>query len=334
MSPSPIPVKLIRYLNVWRVNSSLVRLPRFPSVDLSWIVGSIIANRLSTQEAGPWRKALAPLAEYYDDFHKKIRTEPRPVPAISWPIEVVLFVYPGKFTYGKDELIFWELKLLGESADHGIFLEIILPALEEAGYTSNPNWNRRDRLWGHFDIHSVFVARGNQWEPLVSDGRLDLRYRPTPAQWSEGLTFTPPPKTKLDSLSWLTPFDFEGISHDNDAGDSEENRSAAPTLAAILEALVYRVSQLLPGKYNTAGEVMELLNSEEQLALRQAMERASQLPVIDSKLQPADKGLPGRWLGDQTYERLPVPIIRYLELASILHLGRQTHFGCGTFVVR
>lgn len=53
------PIKIIRYLLVWRVNRSLVQLPPSFSSDLSQVLGTIIANRLSTRKAAPWRKALA-----------------------------------------------------------------------------------------------------------------------------------------------------------------------------------------------------------------------------------------------------------------------------------
>jgi hypothetical protein len=249
----------------------------------------------------------------------------------------VLFVYPGKRTYGQGELILWELKLLGESADHGLFLEVILPAMEEAATTSDPRWRRPHSLWGQFDIHAIYVARGARWEPLVQEGQLDLRYHATPTQWAEGLTFEPSSERVLDRLTWLTPFDLT-----SQPAGRRKRRAArfktipaneVPTLHGILEALVARMAALLPGKYTTPEDVWNSLNAEERSALEKALELATRIPVQHHKLQPVPKHWPGRWIGTQTFQFIPRPLLPYFELASILHIGRQTHFGCGTFVV-
>ncbi len=327
------PIKLIRYLLVLRVNSSLVRLPRCLSTELSLVLGTMIADRLPTREARSWRKALAPWDEL-GGISLVGKTKLRAVPEASWPIETVLFVYPGKRTYGREELILWELKLMGESADHGLFLEVILPALEEAGTVSDPQWQRQNNLWGRFDIQAVYAARGPRWEPVVSDGRLDLNYHATPVQWAEGLTFDQRSEHVFDHLTWITPFDFT-----SDASASRRRRKKkippdqVPTLQSILDSLVSRMSLLLPGKYNTPDDVWATLSTEEQTALRAAMEQASHIPIHHKGLKPAPKSWPGRWIGTQTFASIPHPIIPYLELASILHIGRQTHFGCGTFAI-
>ena len=163
MWPFIKPVKLIRYLFVWRVNGSLARLPRCLSAEISLVLGTRIANRLPTRQASSWRKALAPWDEY-GGVSLVGKKKPIRLPEISWPIEAVVFVYPGKLTYGRGELILWELDLLGENADHGLFLEVILPAIEEAGSVSDPRWQHTNTLWGHFDTHAVYAARGPRWK--------------------------------------------------------------------------------------------------------------------------------------------------------------------------
>ena len=334
MWPFIKPIKLIRYLLICRVNSSLVRLPRCLSTELSLVLGTTIANRLPTREARPWRKALAPW-----DKHGGIalvgKKKPQTVPEASWPIEAVLFVYPGKKAYGQGELILWELKLMGESADHGLFLEVVLPALEEAGTVSDQQLQRQNSPWGRFDIQAIYAARGAQWEPVVSDGRLDLNYHATPVQWAEGLTFEPRSERVFDRLTWITPFDLTG---DADRTGRRRHRKKilpqqVPTLQSILDSLVSRMSLLLPGKYNTPDDVWAVLSAEEQATLRAAIEQASHIPIHYEGLKPAPKNCPGRWIGTQAFASIPHPIIPYLELASILHIGRQTHFGCGTFVI-
>ncbi|MBL7064623.1 MAG: CRISPR system precrRNA processing endoribonuclease RAMP protein Cas6 [Anaerolineae bacterium] len=251
---------------------------------------------------------------------------------MSWPIETVLFVYPGKLTYGQGELILWELELMGENADHGLFLEVILPAIEELGSVLDPQWQHWNVLWGHFDIQAVYAARGRQWETVVSDGRLDLSYRVTPTQWAEGLTFDSGSERIFDRLTWLTPFDLT-----SESGRRHRRKKIArhqvPTLQRILESLVARMGQLLPGKHHTPDDVWAVLGAEERASFQAAMEQAARIPVHHTSLKPAPKYWPGRWIGTQTFPSIPHPIIPYLELASILHIGRQTHFGCGTFVI-
>lgn len=318
-------INLIRYLLVWRVNGSLVRLPGYLPAKLSSVLGTIIAERLPTNQARHWRKALDLWDEYYGKTLSEDEKSLRAIPQAPWPIEAVLFVYPGKKVYGKGEPMLWELKLIGESADHGFFLEVILPAMEEASYTSDPRWNRPNRLWGRFDIDSVYVARGASWEPLVSKGKLDLRYRASPAQWTAGLTFGSGSESKFSSptrLTWLTPFDLEEPTQgERKIGSSRKKKGGkVPTLGSILEAVTSR---------------MNLLDShiEELSPIKDAMEQADHVATLHTDIKKAPKSWPGRWIGTQILSHIPPPIIPYLELASILHIGRQTHFGCGTFVL-
>ncbi len=331
MWPFIKPIKLIRYLIVWRVTGSLVRLPRCPSAELSLVLGTAIANRLPTREAAPWHKALAPWDEY-GGLSLVGRKKPARLPEVSWPIEAVLFVYPGKRTYGQGEPILWELKLLGESADHGLFLEVILPAMEEVGSTLDPRWQHRNVLWGRFDIHAIYVARGPQWEPIVTDGRLDLSYQATPVQWAEGLTFEQRSERIFDRLTWITPFDLANASGEPGRGKKIQPHEV-PTLQSILESLLARMSQLLPGKHHTPEDLWNVLSEEDRASFQEVVEQAARIPVHRYNLKPAPKRGPGRWIGTQTFPSIPHPIIPYLELASILHIGKQTHLGCGTFIV-
>jgi hypothetical protein len=337
MWPFIKPISLIRYLFVCRVNRSLVRLPSTLSLELSRVLGTIIANRLPTQQARHWYKALAPWeqAGHSTPGRKKIKV----VPETSWPIESVLFAYPGKMAYGQGELILWELKLMGEDADHGFFLEVILPAVEEASSTSDPQWHRQNELWGRFDIHSVYVTRGPHWEPVVKAGQLDLSYQATPVQWAEGLDFTERPhlrkdgtKRIFDRLTWITPFD---LGKKDQVGRSHRRKKAAPapTLHSLLEALISRMSELLPGKYSTADDVWKGLSEEERALLQGTMEQGARVPIRSQALRTAPKKWRGCRIGSQTFASIPHSFLPYLELASILHIGKKTHFGCGTFAI-
>lgn len=326
MWPFIKPLRLIRYLIVLQVNAPLVRLPRCLPAELSLVLGTLIANRLPTREAQPWRKALAPWEECGGlSFvgRKKVR-----VPEVTWPVEVVFFAYPGKRYYGLGEPVLWELKLLGDSADHGFFLETLLPALEEAGSVSEPQWCRQHGLWGHFDIQAIYAARGPLWEPFVRDGRLDVQYRPSPDQWADGLSFSTRQERIFDSLTWLTPFDLGGKKQGRRITPDQ-----VPTLHGILQALTARMSQLLPGKHHAPDDVWKVLDTETRAAFEAVAEQAKRIPIHHAAFKSPPQPWPGRWIGTQAFPSIPHPLIPYLELASILHVGKQTHFGCGTFTI-
>ncbi len=352
------PFNVNRYLFVCKVNSSMVWLPLFPSLEFSLVLGTVIAERLPTVQARQWRKSLA----LWDDCiglsggiisaslnnlsflgkkpgacHRQAPTGkksgPEPVlkkavlPESSpWPIDAVVFFYPGKRAYGKDELIFWELKLMGESADHGLFLELILPALEEAGSIRDSRWAYANGLWGRFDIHSVFMAKGPRWDPVVSNGHLNLKYKATSRQWSRGLRFeSPRPPSHFDCLTWLTAFD---LNHRNsDIGSS-------PSLKTILEALADRVTRFTGCNYCTPDDFWPLLKPKDRSAFRKAVEMSSEISVFQEDMKVIPKYLPGRQIGKQIFrEPLPDPVLPYLGLASVFHVGKHTHFGCGTFLI-
>jgi len=207
--------------------------------------------------------------------------------------------------------------------------------MEEAATTADPRWRRRNGLWGQFDIYAVYVARGARWEPIVQEGRLDLRYRVTPMQWAEGLTFDTHPERVFDRLTWLTPFDLLPP----DAAPRRRSRRRGisarevPTLQRIIHALIARLCLFVPGKRPTPDDVWHSLSDQDRSSLQTALEQAARIPIYHHDFRPAPKGWPGRWIGSQTFPFIPPTIIPYLKLASILRVGRHTHFGCGAFEI-
>jgi len=327
-------IKLIRYLVVWRVNGAYVSLPENFSVELSHVLGGIIAGRLSSRDAARWRKALAPLDSYLD--REKGAAVPKVFPDVAWPIEAVIFVYPGKSTYGQGELLFWELKLFGDAADHGFFLETILPAMEEAGFTSEVGIKRHTRIWGRFDIHAVFVARGAVWEPVVSEGRLDLRCQVSASQWAEGLTFGSDLQQRFSQLIWLTPFELEGASAASttaavDGSQDSAECSSVPVMRCIFDGLASRLRVWARGKRKSALDPRDFFDEDGDFLFLKPFPKAVQTPLILKDLEAAPPSCPGLWTGKYVFSPIPRGIIPCLELASIIHIGRYTHFGCGTF---
>ncbi len=346
-------VNLIRYLIVWRVNGSQIQLPRCLPAEFSQVLGALIAERLPTQQAKPWRKAVAEWGgegrshpARTDESAAAEARDASPLPEApaatdvwpAWPIESVIWPYPGKRAYGQGEPLLWELKLLGAAADHGLFLEVILPAMEAAATTSDERWRRSRTLWGRFDIQAIYAARGPRWEPFVTDGRLDLAYRPMPTQWAEGLAIEVNAKRHFHRLSWLTPFDFgfggsdfgmdDGV--DKPQSASRKPQLKAPSLRAILDALMARVAPLAVSKWATAEQAWGTLDAEEQMGVWLDCEEGRQKRAM---LERASRDGPGRWIGAQLFAKMPPRLLPYLELASVLHVGQHTHFGCGTFAL-
>lgn len=326
-------IKLIRYLVVWRVNGAFALLPENFSVELSHVLGGIIAGRLSSRDAARWRKALAPLDNCLE---REKGAAPEVFPDVAWPIEAVIFVYPGKSTYGQGELIFWELKLFGDTADHGFFLETILPAMEEASFTSEVDLKRHNRIWGRFDIHAVFAARGPVWEPVVSDGRLDLRCQVNASQWAEGLTLGSDLQQRFSQLIWLTPFDLEGLSAATTTAGVDDREeplecSIQPVMRGIFDGLASRLSAWARGKRKSALDPKDFFDEDGEFLFLKPFPKAMRTPLIVKDLEPAPPRCPGLWTGKYVFSPIPRGIIPCLELASIIHIGRYTHFGCGTF---
>ena len=308
------PVTLIRYLIMWRVTSPIVILPHCLPRELVKVLGSLIETSLPTQQARAWRKTLTATATH-------------------WPIKTVLFApyLTNKRAYGKGELIVWELKLMGEDADHGLFLELVLPAMEKAA-TRKVNTSSRGirNLWGHFDIQAIYVSRGRSWEPLVEEGRLNLRYRATHTQWAEGLVLGETMRSNFHYLTWLTPFEFA------ETQDQGLARITNPTLRDILDALMIRMTFFLPGRPDVQRipEVLARIPSEEQERIEWSLRQEESQPLIQQEaLQASPKEWPGHKIGMQVFQDIQLPLLPYLELASILHIGEHTHLGCGTFVL-
>ena len=329
---SNTPLNLIRYLFILNVNSSLVWLPKWPSIELSLVLGNTIADQLPTTQARPWKKALAACNIY----GRKLRSEKKKrenIPESPWPIDAILFWYPVKRTYGQNERILLELKLVGQCADHGLFLEVILPAIENIGKVPNSRWHYTNCLWGHFDIQSVYTAKGTQWKPLVKNGRLDLRYKVNPSQWSQGLKFDIASSNAIDRLTWLTPFELKkcGI---NNRQLKKNSSQKVPSMTCIMEEIVQRMSSIILGKYATRDDFLEILESDVLLSWREAMEQASHIPLLRHDITKAPSDIPGQWIGSQTFATfIPTSIIPYLEFGSIFHIGKYTHYGCGNFVM-
>ncbi len=342
---STIPINLIRYLFVLRVNRSLAWLSNYLPAEISLILGTTIAKRLPTAQARPWLKSLAAW-EPYGGIKSIANKQLKMIPEVSWPIESVIFAYPHeKRSFGEGEFILWELKLLGDSADHGLFLEMIMPAIEEVGLSYDKRWAYPNCLWGKFDIHAVYAARGNHWEPFVKNGQLDLNYNATPFQWSENLSYTVNPKLPPDTIRWIAPFDLSDKSDKQKVrktwrrNNKHQNRAIpAPSLKKIIEALIFRLNNLLVGKINNFDELWAILDqgagTEHQTALKTAWKQASHIPVYKKALCTPPAHWPGVALGAQTYTAtFPEALIPLLGLASILHIGRYTHYGLGSFTI-
>lgn len=325
MSPFTALPSLIRYLLVWRVQGRLVRLPPYLPAQISAVVGTLVAEHLPTQQAKPWHKAMAVAQQAAASGQ---------LYAAPWPIESVIFVPPVKRTYGEGEIIVWELKLLGTHADHGLFLEVLLPAIEALGVTRDPRWFSNYSLWGRFTVQAIYVANGAQWQPLAEEGRLNLRLRPNAAQW---IRFQDQPTAPVRRLRWITPFvASSGVQTIAAIPTSSRNASpssaaAPPTLTDLITAFLVRMARLQGDKSASSQDPWDLLEAQERQTLQALLAEVAEASQHAPATIP-QAGWPPGWLGDQRWANpIPTPLLPYLDLAAILHIGDFTHYGCGTF---
>ncbi len=316
--------KLIRYLIAWRVNTSMVRLPLDFSALLSKTLSKAIADRLSTKDARVWRKCLDTERQQMFNASATGGTNIKDnYPETPWPIHAIILPHTSKRNYGHNETILWELKLIGDNADHGFFLEAILPAMEQLSFEPKGRLN----VWGHFDIQHIWVANGNAWDPLIVDGQLNLRYHPKPLQWSSHFserTYTRE-MTHQKNLVFLTPFEFAP----QHVGQMKDQ--FLPDMTILLESLIRRWSFFTSSKIQK--EIWDLLPASILSEVKKAWETASTMKIQSYNISPALKDAPGLWKGELQYREIPFFLLPYLDMAAILHVGHKTHYGCGTFVM-
>jgi hypothetical protein len=316
-------IKLFRYLIAFRVNTPMVRLPLDFSASISRILGYAIADSLSTRDARLWHKHLD--VNKLNLFQRPAIEDP--YPENPWPVNAVILPYTNKRNYCQGEIIYWELKLIGDSADHGFFLEAIIPAMEKLGYTEQNIPQSRMSLWGHYDILSVWVANGSKWEPLINDSQLNLRYNPKPLQWNTHLTedYYHKEMLKQNHLIWLRPFEF-------DIQDvSQMKDKFIPEMQSIIESVVRRWNYFTSSRIRK--EIWDVVPSHLLIEVKKAWEIACNMRIISYNLSPALRNEPGLWYGELTYENIPVFLMPYLDMAAIFHVGKKTHYGCGTFAI-
>ncbi len=319
-------IKVLRYLCVWRVNSSLVRLPSRFSTDLAYILANLISDKLSTRLAKAWKKLLAAYETARDEHT---------FPENLWPIDVAMITYPTKSTFNQGEVILLEIKLFGEKASHETFLELILPAMEEAGFRKDIRWYYKNGLWGHFDIDAVYVCKGDNWHPLVIDGDLDLRYKPTPWQWADTHIERITKKTHqytYKHLQWTSSFD---LSIDKQITANTLEDQWGRSLRRVVEAMVARMNYLLEISKSSELTIWDFFKKSEADELEFALIKSEEIIHGRHDLSPARRDVPGRWQGTQNFPKaIPAFFIPYLDVASILHIGRFSQYGCGSFILK
>jgi hypothetical protein len=131
-------------------------------------------------------------------------------------------------------------------------------------------------------------------------------------------------------LTWLTPFEFAQTQEKVLTGTTN------PTLRDLLDALMIRMTFFLPGRPDVQKfpEVLARIPSEEQKRIEWSLRQEESQPLIQQEtLRASPKEWPGHKIGMQVFQEIQSPLLPYLELASILHIGEHTHLGCGTFVL-
>lgn len=324
-------LSLIRYLFVLDVTASLVYLPRWPAIELTHLLREIIADQLPMTQARPWKKRInaAPFPGLGSNGYPHTLVD-RP-----WPVDAVIHWYPAKRTYGRGEKILFELKLFGPGADHGFFLEVILPAIESLSRTTEHyslGGNSTNGLWGHFDIPSVYSARGLHWKPVIANGKLDLRYKVNPTQWSSGIKFDAiPASPNLKCLTWVTPFSLESGNPQLKGG---KKHKTGPDLRQLLEATRQRIDAVAGGESPFHQANIDAADDNGESRWESALSQAAKNRVVEGRFEQYSFTPRTKFLGFQRFDNnIPKEIIPYLQLASVFHIGEDTHYGFGGFTV-
>ncbi len=319
-------IKAIRYLCSWRVNSTLARVSHQFTVDLSYILACLIADKLSTRLSKPWKKNIEKFL---------LERKQQRITESIWPLNIAFVPYPSKTTFGENELIFFELKLFGADAEHEIFLELILPAMEALSFTKDRRWCKPNQLWGNFDIYGIYVCHGRRWQPLVDNGRLDLGYTPTPWQWYEidqHQDKTTLSQDNYKTLIWLSSFDLTPTHVDN---YMDIENGWGRSLLRVIEAMENRINTLLQASKKVNITIWDFLSSAEERQLNKSLELSATIMHGYHDLEPVQQNMQGKWQGVQRFpQTIPTLFLPYLDIASVLHIGRQTEFGCGSFLIQ
>ncbi|GAB4495055.1 MAG: hypothetical protein OHK0052_01620 [Anaerolineales bacterium] len=300
-------IPLLRYLIALRINNSWVRLPESNALALEFSqgIGEQLLNLLPLHERRPWERILLPKND------PAFLAMPQP-DEMRWHVDTIFHLYPHSKRHGFGDYLFMEVKLLGERASHEFFITYLLPAFEVLG--SKRQRSDRYVLWGHYDISHIWVAHGRTWQPIVEDSKLNLKLRPTTAQWAQNLPTRPTDLPTYSQIIWHTAYKFEQIQ--------------IPMLNDLLNQLLERLVNLLPNVENI-NQLWQKLTVEEQTDLLFALRESEKIRLTHHKITRDRKTqICSGW---QQFETIPAALLPYLELAAILHLGKDTHYGLGTF---
>ena len=172
----------------------------------------------------------------------------------------------------------------------------------------------------------------------MKGGHLNTTYRPTPDQWAEGIAFHPPVVSRYHTLLWLMPFEFKNRAirdpYASTTPSKQEPLPHLPSLRDLLGALLVRVRHLLPEFTLKSSDVLARLTSQEQANLKEHLLNEYSPSKLRASLESIPKEWPECWLGVQRFPSIPVELLPSLQLASILHIGKHTHVGYGTFSMR
>jgi hypothetical protein len=315
MYPFADNLSLMRYLLVLKIRTALVLVnPNF-SIELSVGLSSIVSQRMFGAQASTWKKKLALFSS--TPLQNTSGNSDTSFPTSFWPVEVAFLACPAKIRYSREDLLLCELKLFGAVADHDFFLETILPALEQSSMESAPPIAWKSHLWGNFDLEAIFVGHADRWEAVVENGRLDFRVWPDATQWQKEAPGAAPAR-RYKTLTWITPVCLP-------------QAVVAPQMVGIIEALFMRISQLTGKSYHTFRQYLANLAPAEIQTIQRIVGVAEKARLQKQHELPLTVNVPNAWQGIQHYQRIPEALLPYLNLASILHVGNYTHFGCGTF---
>ena len=216
-----------------------------------------------------------------------------------------------KKVYRAGETFAWEIKLLGRSAAHELFATRFMPALEMGGLLAGVgNWSELvDGHFGRFEIAQVSVDAGNAWQEIYN--RKQWFHQHVAPLYLDRMLPAMLNHQAYSTITWITPFCLQ---------KKHENLTQV-TLADLLYFIWRRLCVLHQGNVDKI-----LLHNILQQADKTEMLHHDLLPIASYREHDTLYRI-----GRIAYSHIPDALLPLCLAGSLIHIGKSTRYGYGTY---